>query len=141
MTGFKPQGKVFKLRFADPELNGLEVVTGSASIGDMLRLQELADRASTEQNAANGAALTNAMITLFCRALRSWNLLDENDQEVPATIEGALSQDTDLVMAVIKAWMEAVNGVSAPLADGSPYGASALEASLPMETLSSSPVS
>lgn len=70
--------------------------------------------------------------------LLSWNLEDEDGQPVPATSEGVLQQDKDLMIAICTAWLDALRGVSGPLEQTSPDGGPSLEASIPMDVPSES---
>ncbi len=78
------------------------------------------------------------LLEIFAGAMLEWNLEDDNDVAVPITVDAIMKQDIDFIFAIIKAWGDAVGGVSGPLADGSTSGAKSLEASMGMETLSSS---
>lgn len=71
-------------------------------------------------------------------ALESWNVVDRTGQPVPATYEGLCSLDQDQAIAIIMAWAFRVIGVSAPLGERSPSGATSEEASIPMATSSPS---
>lgn len=137
MAGYKPKDKIYRLKFTDPDLDGLEVDTTSASLGDILRMQELAQVSSENGDTKS----TRDMLQTFSHVIKAWNILDDDDQPVPPTFEGLCSLSDELATAIFQAWMTKVAGVSAPLADGSPSGETSLEASLPMETLSPSPVS
>lgn len=135
------RNRVFKLKFADPEMNGLEVRARSVPLRVALRLMRL----STGERQNMGADQVEEMLDVFSGALVSWNLEDdvlgEDGQPtgekvpVPATREGLESQDMDFVMDIVLAWQDALMAVSAPLAKTSPNGARSLEASMPMETL------
>jgi hypothetical protein len=62
----------------------------------------------------------------------------ENDP-VPATKEGLLTQDQDLVMAIINAYSGAVGSVDSDLGKDSNSGGNFPEVSIPMDPLSKSP--
>lgn len=141
MAGFKPQRKTYKLDFSGTDLDGLEVIVGSVPIGTLLELQETYEKLGSQNGTAESGKVLRELFAIFTRALKSWNLLDEDDQPVPVSLDGALSQDADLVLAVIKAWGAAMGSVPAPLAGGSRSGEPALEASLQMDVLSPSQVS
>lgn len=130
MAGYTPQRKLYKLKFADEEYEGLEVLASSASMGSILEIQRLASKMSEKPTPEESAEVSSRMMNIFGQALKSWNLLDEDDQPVPANTEGLLTQDPDFVMAMVAAWTEAVAGVSAPLASGSGSGETSQEASL-----------
>lgn len=137
--GFKPPRKLYKLKFADEEMNGLEVTMRSVSMGKILELQELSVTVGDDPQAKEVAAQFRTMMTIFADALVEWNVEDDDEQAVPADFGGVLTQDPGFVMAVIQAWIQAISGVDAPLPAGSNSGATFPEASLPMEPLSPSP--
>lgn len=134
--GFKAKRKIYKLKFADEDLAGLEVMARSVSLGQML---DLSSSEGVGKVNKDDAEQTNGMFDLFISALVSWNLEEENpdgsDSPVPATLEGLRAQDTEFAMALVNAWAEAISSVSAPLARPSNSGETPPEASLPMEAL------
>lgn len=114
------------------DLHGLEVVLRKLTLGeylDIIGLGEVGMNHIGDQLKAMGDKLI------------SWNLEDDNGQPVPATPEAVLGQDKDLMVTILEAWLEALNGVAAPLEQSSPAGEPSLEASIPMETLSNALVS
>lgn len=114
------------------DLHGLEVVLRKLTLGEYLditgigevRLNHIGDQLK---------AMGDKLI--------SWNLEDDQGQPVPATPEAVLGQDKDLMVTILEAWLDGINGVPAPLDQSSTGGAPSLEASIPMETLSSALVS
>ncbi len=137
--GYKAKKKLYKLIFADEDMNGLEVIATSISMERILRMQELS--AAGEQTTRSPAAFRELVETL-AGAMLSWNLEDEFDQPVPVTVAGILAQDPEFVMEIVSSWTLAITGASGPLGDGSTSGgSSALEASMPMEPLSPNPAS
>jgi hypothetical protein len=124
--GFRPEKKVFRLKFEDSELEGLEVMAGGTTTGEMLDLQD-----------AEKGQVAFA-IEMLGKRLISWNLEEEDGTPVPANADGLRSQDPDFVRAIIAAWTEAIGGVEAPLRAGSDSGETSLAASIPMEPLSQS---
>ncbi len=131
--GYKAKKKLYKLIFADEDMDGLVVVMTSVPMGDLLSLQQL-----DPVRAARDASEFRELLEIFAGAMLEWNLEDDNDVAVPITVDAIMKQDIDFIFAIIKAWGDAVGGVSGPLADGSTSGAKSLEASMGMETLSSS---
>lgn len=138
--GFQRKKKIYKLIFADEEMQGLEVRCTSISIEKMLELTSLAGLAGKppSEYTPEDYASIDTVFQAFAGALVSWNLLDEDGEPVPPTFEGVKTQDIDFIDVVIKAWMERVAGISDPLARNSTAGQRSLEASIPMETLSPS---
>jgi hypothetical protein len=137
--GYEAKRKIFKLVFADTEMEGLEVTVRSTSMGNILQMAELDEM--------NPLALTKEdvdkirkLFAILAGAMLSWNL-EEDGVPVPATLESILAQEPEFVMTIIKSWTRAMTQASGPLAQPSLDGERSLEASIPMETLSQSQAS
>jgi hypothetical protein len=137
MAGFKRPGKVYKLVFTD-DLDGLEVKARSMSTGALLDMAPLLDLKLSATPTAEEMEGIRDLLERFAEVLVSWNLEDDDDQPVPADIDGLLAQDLDFVMTIITAWADAVSGVPAPLPQTSPGGEPSLAASIPMDVSSQS---
>ena len=133
--GYEYEPVLYRLKFE--KRPGLEILAGSLSVAEFLDIASLADKVQADKT---DAASAGKMFAMFAAALDSWNLTRKGEP-VPATAAGVHSLDLDFALELIMAWMEAIGSVgeSSPLANGSRSGASsALEASLPMESLSAS---
>lgn len=142
--GYKRARTVNVLNFEDPQYEGLVVRVRKLTVGEMLDLTRLADGKTDDQGKIIATAFATAdleeMIEVFSHGLIGWNLEAETDEEdvfvpVPTTVKGILTQDLELVMDVIEAWMAAAIGVPAPLDEDSNSGATSQELSLPMAAL------
>jgi hypothetical protein len=140
MAGYKPQRKLYRLKFADEAFEGLEVTMTSASIGTLMEIQALEVDAKDKEN-PGGVDSFIKMVSIFSKSIVQWNLLDQDDNPLPKTVEGIKTLDTDFVMTIIGAWIEAISAVSDPLGKNSPSGEKSLELSLPMEEPSQSQTS
>jgi hypothetical protein len=129
--GYKPNRKIYNLDFAGSDFEGLTVSIRGLNTGQYMELFA----AKTE---AEAGGETNDLLTIMASRLVAWNVVDDNDMPVPATLDGIKTQDLDLNLAVVHAWTTAMAGVPAPLEQPSIGGASSLEASIPMDALSSS---
>jgi len=132
--GFVHQRKTYRLLF-EGDLDGLEVVARSASARMYTRIAALANREWSNPLSAEDLAEFEALCQAFAKVLESWNLEEEvqvkgkpSRRAVPATLDGLLDQDLELVTAIVLAWMDAVAG---PAAVSGPFS----EESLPMEAL------
>jgi hypothetical protein len=130
--GYRREPKIYKLVFADPDMEGLIVRAKSTSVRQFLEIQAMAD--ATE--ASDGVKGMQTLFATFAGVLVSWNLEDENGQELPTTVDTLLEQEFGFVMQIVMAWIEAVAGVPDKLGKASTGGSPLLEASLPMEPLS-----
>lgn len=135
--GYKSTRKQYKLKFIDPEMEGLEVITHGTDFNAFMDMASLAEGGAVDASKFTPSDIER-MYTNFAKSLISWNLEDEDSNPIPCTKAGLYSQDIDFVVAVMRAWSEAVATVSTPLQKPSSSGAPALEGSLPMETSSSS---
>lgn len=131
--GFKAKKKLYRLIFADEDMAGLEVTMTSVPMGDLLKLQQL-----DPKSASNDPKEFRELLEIFAGAMLEWNLEDDDDQPVPISVDAFLKQDLDFIFEIIKAWSDAVAGVSAPLDGGSTSGGTSLEASIPMDVSSPS---
>lgn len=138
--GFRAPKKTYRLVFESEDLAGLEVRAASMPLGELLEIQQLADRYGPGGSERPGMVEIDRMLGGFARALLSWNVEDDEGRPVPATLDGLKSLDFDFVLDIMLAWMDAVVAVPAPLAQPSSSGGTSLELSLPMEPLSPSPV-
>lgn len=137
--GFKLEPRVYKLVFDDPELGGLEVRAASVSIGEFMEITGL-----DETTVLGGVTLPDGMpvrvglLTRFAGVLSDWNLTGPKDEPLPATLETLKTQDVYLVRSIVKAWLEAVSGVTPPLPSASGSGETSAEASLELASSSQS---
>lgn len=140
MGGFKPKRKVFKL-VEFPNYEGLEVEARGANTAEFLKIVSLAAQLENfgDDLTTEDVKAVEKLFALFAKVLRSWNLVDEddngNDILVSPTLDGLLSQDVDLVMTIIGTWIDAVGGVDAETGKGSPSSATSVVQLPPMEAL------
>lgn len=59
---------------------------------------------------------------IFIEHAVAWDLEDEDGAPVPFTLEGMRSQDKDLEVDVVSAWIQQLVAVPVPLGDGSTGG-------------------
>lgn len=135
--GHKIKRKTYKLSFQpDTPLDGLTVVVRGLSLGRALEL-----RRDTEQYAKGGEEsedATERLAKLLADHLVEWNAEDEDGVPIPATLDGLMSQDTELTFLIVNAWQDAVSAVASPLPQTSTDGQPSVEASIPMDVLSES---
>ncbi|MFI8448252.1 hypothetical protein [Streptomyces erythrochromogenes] len=129
--GYKPKRKIYNLDFAGTDYEGLQVAVRGLNTGQYIDLFD----AKAE---AEGGGETNQLLTIMASRLVSWNIEDDDDQPVPATIDGIKTQDLDLNLAIVNAWTKAMAGVPDPLEQPSTDGGPFPEASIPMAELSPS---
>lgn len=148
MARFKRERPTILLTFESPDLAGLEVRVRSISVGKLIGLVDMAGalRIRGDEPTSDQQDDIETLLRAFASALVSWNLDDENDQPVPTTYESLIDQDTNFVLQLVMGWLDGVVSIPNPL-DGrsnagerSPAG-EASELSIPMEPLSTSPLS
>lgn len=131
--GFKRVKKVYNLVFAAEDMQGLEVKAHSMPLGDLMAMADVLDnldKASIDD--------VDGVLATFAQVLVSWNLEDDDDRPIPATLDGLKSQDQEFVFGIVMSYVNAVSGVSAPLPQTSPGGEPSLVASIPMDVSSAS---
>lgn len=113
--GFRKQKITYNLVWPeDHDYHGLEVLTKSLSVSELMDLTRMAEKANAA-DADMAADASDKMLSTFAKSLISWNLEDEDGTPVPATRDGISDQDMAFVQSVLAEWMGAVAGVSAPL--------------------------
>lgn len=132
-TGFKPERTRYRVR-GKGDLDGLLVELKGIDVGTFLEVAEMADLDPRNFTTAQ-LPQVRRLFEIVGEALDSWNLLDDDDQPVPATHAGVMAQDFPLVMAIIEGWMEAIGGVPTPLDPRSDDGAPSEVPGIPMEIL------
>lgn len=132
--GYQRERKIYRLVFADPEYEGLEVRVTAPPMGMILDTADLADVDLTNPKAAD-IRRTTTLFGAFADCLVDWNL-EADGIPVSPTREGVLSQDADFVMFLLTEWIKATMGVSAPLGTRSANGGLSGVVSIPTETLS-----
>jgi hypothetical protein len=146
--GFTPKRTVYTLDFSDTELDGLQVQARSVSVGTLLEftsMADLAERLTGEQaGQADGLEVMRVvgdLLASFAEVLRGWNLLDDNGNDVPATLAGLRTLEFRHAMAIITTWTRAASDVPAPLSNGSSGGVPPPGLSIPMDVSSPSQAS
>lgn len=137
--GYEHQRKVFKLLFADTEMEGLEVQVHSTSMGAILEMAEL-DNINSLKMTKEDMAKLRQVFEILSSNMVSWNL-EEAGSPVGTSIDDLLAQDPEFIFSIIKAWTRAMTQVEVPLAKPSNDGGQFQEQSIPMESLSLSQVS
>lgn len=129
---FKRRRKVYHLDFAGTEYDGLEVKVRGLTTGEYLELVSLSAPGTEGDSREN-----DGLIRLFTSHLVTWNLVDEDTNElVPTTFDGVKSNDIRMNMAIIHAWTDAMVDIPADTEKKSVLGDSSLVASIPTESLS-----
>ena len=130
--GYKPKQKIYKLDFTGTDHEGLQVSIRGLNTGQYMDL-------FVAKSEAEAGGETTRLLQIMASRLVGWNVEDEADLPVPATLDGIKAMDLDFNLAIVNAWTTAMAGVSAPLEPSSSGGEPSLEASIPMEVLSASP--
>ena len=142
--GFKPSRTLYRLDFAGTDLDGLEITARGSSMAELLAIMEGADQAAELQeldgakDAAVIAGRLREMVAPFARKLHAWNLLDDDDEPVPASLDGLLSQELEFVVSVITAYSTSMTQAPPPLRAGSASGGISPEEQTTLAGLSSS---
>jgi len=129
--GFEAPETLFRLKFEDPDMAGLEVMVREPSIDDLLTMTGIeAPDAKTMD-----PAKIRAMFSAFADLLDSWNLTRKGEP-VPATYEGVISQSPGFIMKIISALDKTIARPDPTSSPASSAGeTSGLESSIPMTPL------
>jgi hypothetical protein len=95
--GYRPKREPGKLDFSGTEHDGLEVAVRPLPTSVMLDLLAASAR-------VGDPGMLHQVYATFAYALESWNVEDDDEQPVPADLDGLLSQEPGFVLALIKAW-------------------------------------
>lgn len=130
VKGYKPQRKLYKLDFSETEDAGLEITARGTTVAGMLELMEMADGIDDLEQldleklpSSEVAARMRAMFAPFAKILVAWNVIDDDDEPVPASLDGLLTQEADFIGRVLGAYMTAMTQAPPPLPAGSDSGA------------------
>jgi hypothetical protein len=140
MAGYRRKRTVYHLDFTDAGFEGLEVQAASLPLGqfiglrDLVGLQDLKTRKFTPED----MTAIEQLFERFAKALISWTLENEDGTPVPATLDGVMGEEPDLMLMIASEWMEVVIGVEDDLGKDSAAGPRFPEGSLPMAPLSPS---
>lgn len=135
--GFEYRRTVYKLKFADADLEGLEVIARGTTINGLLKLISVGAELDGLGEDATPAELREklpAMFAPFAKVLVSWNL-EEDGKPVPATLEGLMDQEVPFVARIIESYVAGVSQAPPPLPGRSAAGATGpdpAESSIPM---------
>lgn len=127
--GFRKQATLYKLKFEDPDMEGLVVVARSLPLKDFLEINRLG---VFEDDPGKQAEQSELVFKKFAGALVEWNLETEEGEEVPATYDGIASQELSFILTIIRAWMEAIGNIPKPSQTGSNGSGTFPEQSIPM---------
>lgn len=128
---FKRKRKVYNLDFAGTEYDGLVVKVHGLNTGEWLELVSLSAPGTEGENKE-----TDGMLRMLASHLISWNLVDdETDELVPATFDGLKTNDIQMNLFIVNAWTSAMADVPADTEKKSLPGENSLVASIPTETL------
>lgn len=124
--------KIYKLKWEEGHAyHGLEIRVKGLSFADLTQLQGLAGIKDSEVT----DEVIDPVLELFADKIVSWNYVDEDDNPVPVSLEEVKGLDIGAILSALQQWQEVVVGVNAPLKQGSSFGETSQEASIPMESL------
>lgn len=110
--------------------DGLVVRMKSIRLGKLRKIIATVD----DLDSADDSTL-DEVINLLAGGLVSWNLVDEDDQPIPADKDGLDELELPTALAIVSSWIEAVTGVEEELGKDSPSGGNFPGQPLTMATL------
>lgn len=121
---FRLQPRTALLQF-EGHYEGAEIrVRLNVPLETWFRVQAFLEEAKTDAEKAIG---------LLAELLVSWNLQDEQGNDLPANREGIGQMYPDLLLLTLVQWYQAASEPSGPLASASVNGSTLVEASTPMD--------
>lgn len=102
---FKRKPKVIEFPEKSP-LHGLVITARWPRIEQIEAVYGIAGRDGEADEDAVKKALRVVAEQAFGPAIMSWNYVDEDDREVPATADGFLSIDVEAQMMILHGWVE-----------------------------------
>lgn len=128
--GFRIQRTVYRLVFEDERLRGLTVRAHGTTVGRFLEIVRLSKEAEKHESES-----AEKLFKLFSDSLVSWDAETEDGEPIPANAHGLGMLDMDIALLIIRAWMDAIAGVPAPLDGKSDSGAPFPAELIPMDSL------
>lgn len=129
--GFRNR-RSYLLEFAEGhQYHGLQARTRPATLGAVIEMERYAETERAERSLID-------IFRPFADVLVWWNVEDDDGTPVPATLDGMLTQDSEMMAELVHAWQRATTRVSAPKEQKSTDGSQSVEALIPMEPLSES---
>jgi hypothetical protein len=132
--GFTPPKTIYRLDFADTDLDGLEVRMRGGRLAQAFDVAGLIG--VTEANAT--AEDVQAMLGQYAEIadhLVSWNYEDEDGEAIPPDLEGLKTLEIRYVQMIAEAWRNAQVNVPGPLSRSSNSMPPPELSSIPMEPL------
>jgi hypothetical protein len=132
--GFCPEETIYRLRFTNPDMQGLIVEAREAPLGiilDVVRLKDIDPKRMTTDD----LKVVNELFIAFVESVVEWNLEDKSGVAVPITLEGLRRYGKQFAFNLALTWANAGADVPAPLENRSNNGQPSVAASIPMETL------
>ncbi len=121
----------------DHELHGAVIRMKRLSIRDLEELSRMDLPEGDDDDAVDSSTMMR-IIDRLIDGLVSWNLVDDDGEDRPATRE-ELESDATLALAILEKWMDVAGSVSGPLerrsSSGSPSRAVSALTALPSESL------
>jgi len=128
--GYKPKRTLYKIDFSETEHAGLEVTARGTSMAGLFDLLETAGQVEDlEQLDENADAKEireklQKLFAPFAKILVAWNVLDDDDEPVPASLAGLMSQEPQFVAFILEHYCKAMTQAPPPLPASSPSGGS-----------------
>ena len=135
--GYRRKSTILRLVWPkDSIYAGLVVRARTASLGQLFDISELASGA--ERITSENLDTVKLLYKTFADRLVSWNYQDETGRPIEPTAENLHKEEHPFVMALVYAWLDAVQGVikpDGPLDSGDTPPGPPDDVPLPMELL------
>lgn len=129
--GFTPPPRIYNLKFADAELEGLEVKIKAMSVAQIFGIMDLADIESQGFSADSMNDLKK-VFELLEEILVAWNIETPEGEPLPTTLRGIQTLEFDFVFMLLMTAVEEIIKVSAPKEKASTDGEPSAVPQIPM---------
>ena len=121
--GYTPKLRVLSLDFSDTEYKDIEIKALSATLREWHSLTPGVPMEDDE------------VVSLLVKKITHWNLVDEDDNPLPISIESFDTFDFELIRTIFVQYQLAVRGIPSELGKESTDGENPIVDSIPMETM------
>lgn len=121
--GYTPKLRVLSLDFSDTEYPEIEIKALSATLREWHSLTPGVPMEDDE------------VVSLLVKKITHWNLVDEDDNPLPISIESFDTFDFELIRTIFVQYQLAIRGIPSELGKESTDGENPIVDSIPMETM------
>jgi hypothetical protein len=108
--GFK-LNRTYLLNFQDSDLEGAQIRLRATSVGTLMRINDLFERAKTGDVAYAERGINEILV----EHIVEWNLEDADGEALEVSVDSILLLEASFLSMITEQWMKAARGIPAPL--------------------------